>query len=167
MTKQKRKTPPSHDKVVSRVTNFLTQELKRNEDVSIFRNPDGTYDLFNRFTIRENQRGNYSVWEKNGIAPIEFVSLKNAVSWCILTAQHKVDKAKRVEHIDGMLAGIEASIVRFKTMIKRNTNLDSTLVYLAKLSQDQSQKSILTKELASHINSSKYIQRQRFIKGSK
>lgn len=159
------KTRPTHDKIVTRVTNFLSTELKKNEDIAIFRNPNGSYDLFGKYLIKENDRGNYLVWTDPGSDPIEFAVLKNAVSWCIFIAQNKVDKAKRVAYLDRLLSGIEASILRHKEMIKRNKNLESTLIYLAKLSEEQSQRTHLVKELTSHVNSSKYIQRQRFIKG--
>jgi hypothetical protein len=159
------KTRPTHDKIVTRVSNFLSTELKRNEDISIFRNPDGTYDLFGKFSIKENDRGNYLVWANFGTGPIEFAVLKNAVSWCILQAQNKLDKANRIAYLDRLLSGIEASILRHKEMIKRNKNMESTLIYLAKLSEEQSQRKHLIRELTSHVNSSKYIQLQRFIKG--
>ena len=155
----------TNDSIVARVTNFLTRELVKNEDVAIFKNPNGTYDLFNRFIIAEAQTGNFTVWIKTETDKKEFSSLKNAVSWCILINRQKPDKAKRVEQLDEMLGGVEVAISLHKHMIKRSKKMEDTLIYLAKLSEEQAKKTYMVKELLSHVNSSKYLQTQRFSKG--
>lgn len=139
--------------------------MKKNGDISIFKHGDGSYELFNKFIIVEHNPNIYSVRAANESTMVDFASLKTAVSWCILMGRNRLDKANRVAQLDEMLMELNTSIDHHRQMIKRSTNLDLTMIYLAKLSEEQSKKRHLTKELVTHINTSKYWQLQQFIKG--
>ena len=151
------------DKIVAKVTSFLSRELIKNMgDVAIFKNKNGSYELFNRYIIADDGNETYSINRINGSDKKVISSLKNAVSWCILTNRHKYDKAGRISHLDGMLGGVELSINIHKSLLKSSKNLESKMIYLAKLGEEQAKRRNMLQEITACVNESRYLQTQRF-----
>lgn len=150
------------DKLIEKITTFLSKELFHNmKDVAIFKNDDGTYEFFNRYNITESKDG-YVVQLKYNSVTKNFSSLKNAVTWCIFENRNKFDRASRIEHLDRMLGGTELSIDLHKRLIKKASTVESKLIYLAKLSEEQIQRKNMLKEMAFYISESKQWQTQKF-----
>ena len=43
-----------NDKAITKVTNFLSNEYSKNiSDIAIFKNQDGTYELFGKYSISQ------------------------------------------------------------------------------------------------------------------
>mgnify|MGYP003332683708 FL=1 len=90
-----------------------------------------------------------------------FYSLKNAVTWCIFQKRNKLREANRVEYLDKSLESIRNMIVWHKTLIKKVTDPEIRLIYLAKLSYDDSKRRTLLKELNSFLQEGKGWQNNR------
>jgi hypothetical protein len=150
-----------HNKLLTKIDQFLNQEFIQNiNDIAIFQNEDGSYELFNRYRIVKDSLG-YKVTTNTSVEVL-FSSLKFAVSWCILETRNKYVKAKRIEYLDQMLAGVDVSIEMHKHLIKKSKETETKLIYIAKLSEEQSKRKKILGELHTYINESKSLQIQKF-----
>lgn len=153
----------TNDKIITRVTNFLSKALtKTMKDLVIFKNDDGTYEFFNKYLITEDPDGAFTVEIKGSYTQTTFSSLKNAVTWCIFINRNKYDKASRIEQLDAKMSSLDMAMDVHRNLIKTSKTLDSKLIYLAKLSEEQARKQTMVYELTTYINESKYLQAQRF-----
>jgi len=103
------------------------------EDVIIFQNTDGSYELFNMYHITKNENNEYIVTMHTTFTIHNFNTLKHAVAWCTF------DK---------------------RNMFYQDT--DNRLIVLSKLSEDKLKKRRYTDELYTYINDSKKWQTKRF-----
>jgi hypothetical protein len=62
-----------------------------------------------------------------------------------------------------MIAGTEASIEVHKNLIKKTTNTENQLIYIAKLSEEQAKRKQMVQEMASFINESRNWQTRKFV----
>jgi hypothetical protein len=89
--------------------------------------------------------------------------LKNALTWCIFENRTKFSQARRIEYLDNMIAGTEVSIEVHKNLIKKTTNTESQLIYIAKLSEEQAKRKLMIQEMTSFMNESKKWQTRKFV----
>lgn len=151
-----------NDKIANRIAEFFNNKLlNKVGDVSIFQNDDGSYELFNRYYITHNSNGykitlNYNSDEKL------FSSLKNAVAWCIFENRKKYQKAQRIEYLDKIIIGIEVNMEIHRRLIKRSKDTETKLIFIAKLSDEQSKRKRLISEIQGYIDESKILQTKKF-----
>jgi len=151
-----------NNKHLDKLDKFLKKEfVNKVNDIAIFKDSNGTYELFDRYIIKKNEQY-YTLVCKYGSIEKTFMSLKNAVTWCIFDKRNKLDVLARIENLDRMLEGIDVSINIHKRLIEKSKDKELRLIYAAKLSQEQVKRKKYLNELLVFINDSKYWQSQRF-----
>ena len=152
-----------------KIADFFYREYEnKTKDISIFRNTDGSYELYDKYIITENKTSKkYLIQKRTTHLEKNFSSLKNAVTWCVFEKYNKINEMKRIEQLDGTIESMESSIVRYKTLIHKTKDQGYRLIYSAKLSNDEIKKAALVEELLSFINDAKLWQEKLFVKNAK
>ena len=132
------------------------------EDVIIFQNIDGSYELFNTYYINKTVKNEYIVTMSTTFTTHLFNELKNAVAWCTYDKRNLLYQAQRIVLLDNLLAGLEVDISLHTKIFKNTKNSDDKLIFLAKLSEDKLKKKRIADELYNYINDSKRWQTNRF-----
>lgn len=132
------------------------------EDVIIFQNIDGSYELFNTYRIAKTIKNDYVVTMKSTFTTYTFNDLKHAVAWCTFDKRNLLYQSERILYLDNLLAGIEVDILLHTKIFKNTKNSDDKLIFLAKLSEDKLKKKQFVDELYTYINDSKRWQIKRF-----
>lgn len=132
------------------------------EDVIIFQNTDGSYELFNTYHINKTEKDDYIVTMLTTFTTHQFNTLKHAVAWCTFDKRNLLQQANRILSLDNLLAGLELDILLHTKIFKNSKNSEDKLICLAKLSEDKLKKRMYTDELYSYINDSKRWQTKRF-----
>lgn len=149
-------------KLIEKISQFLEREYYSHlENVSIFQGEDGSYEFFNRYVIVKENDG-YIVSLKYNSEVKRFGSLKNAVSWCIFDIRNKFSRAQRIEYLDRIISAIDVNILVHKKLVKKAKDLDTKLIYLAKLSEDQLKRKTYISEMSNYFHESKLLQAQKF-----
>jgi hypothetical protein len=152
-----------NDVMLNKISQFLSKDFLQNmSNISMIQNSDGSYEFFNRFTVHQVKTG-YEVHLKYNSDVKLFSSLKNALTWCIFENRTKFIQARRIEYLDNMLTGIEVSIEVHKNLIKKASNIESQLIYIAKLSEEQAKRKLMIQELSLFVNESKNWQTRKFV----
>ena len=132
------------------------------EDVIIFQNTDGSYELFNMYHITKNENNEYIVTMHTTFTTHNFNTLKYAVAWCTFDKRNMFYQANRILKLDNLLAGLEVDISLHTKIFKNAKDTDNRLIVLSKLSEDKLKKRRYTDELYTYINDSKKWQTKRF-----
>lgn len=132
------------------------------EDVIIFQNTDGSYELFNMYHITKNENNEYIVTMHTTFTTHNFNTLKHAVAWCTFDKRNMFYQANRILKLDNLLAGLEVDISLHTKIFKNAKDTDNRLIVLSKLSEDKLKKRQYTDELYTYINDSKKWQTKRF-----
>jgi hypothetical protein len=132
------------------------------EDVIIFQNTDGSYELFNMYHINKNDNNEYIVTMHTTFTTHNFNTLKHAVAWCTFDKRNMFYQANRILKLDNLLAGLEVDISLHTKIFKNAKDTDNRLIVLSKLSEDKLKKRRYTDELYTYINDSKRWQTKRF-----
>jgi len=150
------------DRTLEKIEKFIPKSyIKDLEDVIVYQNEDGSYELFNKYRIEKSSDSEFNVYIW-GIRSLTFYSLKNAVTWCTYDKRNRVLDSDRIHYLDSGLVRIEAMIEQHQRLVKKANNPDSKLIYLAKLTEEKLQKKHMLSEIGSYINQSKLWQTQRF-----
>jgi hypothetical protein len=151
-----------NNKHIDKIDKFFKKDFINNlNDIAIFKNEDGSYELFDKYIIRKVEHC-YNLVTKYSSTDKTFSSLKNAVTWCIFDKRNKLDVLSRIEELDRMIDSVDISINIHKRLIEKCKDKELRLIYVAKLSQEQVKRKRYANELLSFINDSKYWQSQRF-----
>lgn len=140
---------------IEKISKFFPEEfLSRMSKISMFKNEDGIYELFNKYSItRENNQ--YKLTNNFNSNVKYFGFLKNAITYCIFENKNKFHKANRVEFLDTILNSIEFNITAHRNLINKSNDIDYKLIYAAKLSEELNKKKLILNELSSYIMQSK------------
>lgn len=150
------------EKFIKKISTFLSKEFNtRLGEISVFENEDGSYELFNRYTVLKDPYG-YKVIIKNQIDHKVFSSLKIAVTWCIFEKRNNIIKSKRIEYLDAMINGTEMAINNHRRLVRNCKDNNAKLVYIAKLSEEKAKYKAMTIELSKFVLESKFWQNQTF-----
>lgn len=134
-------------------------------ELSIMQGPDGSYFLFNKYTI--NKIDDYYVVTKDSVAGTKsFNILKNAVAWCTYDKQNIFYEANRILELDNKLASVDSEIQVHQNLAKRAKKLEEKLIYLAKMGEEKMERKQITEELAGYVSSSKIWQNKRLSKSA-
>ena len=144
------------DKMIS------NSEFAKLQDVVIFKDTDGTFNLFNKYHIRKKDATDIVVSLNNGDDVNSFFNMKNAVCWCVLDKIGKYQLADRVIDLDMHLSSVEVHISIHSRLFKKAKKTEDKLIYLAKLNQDKLQKTAMSEELSKYIQDSYNWQQKRF-----
>jgi hypothetical protein len=150
------------NRTLEKIEKFIPKSyIKDLEDVIVYQNEDGSYELFNKYKIEKSSDNEYIVYVW-GISSLTFYSLKNAVTWCTYDKRNNVLDSDRIHHLDSGLVRIEAMIEQHQRLVKKANSPESRLIYLAKLTEEKLQKKQMVSEMSTYINQSKLWQTQRF-----
>lgn len=140
---------------ISKVENFFAKKfVKHTIELSILKNHDGTYDIFDKYkVIPEN--GKYKVEIEHVYDTYYFNNLKSAFTWVIFHKRQFFNQMSRVEFLDQKLEGVTFSINHLTVMLNKTKDVESKLIYGAKLSQDEAVKKKLLLELNKLIEEAK------------
>ena len=144
------------DKMIS------NSEFAKLQDVVIFKDTDGTFNLFNKYHIKKKDVNDIVVSLNNGDDVNSFFNMKNAVCWCVLDKIGKYHLADRVINLDMHLSSLEVHISIHSKLFKKAKKTEDKLIYLAKLNQDKLQKTAMSEELSKYIQDSYNWQQKRF-----
>jgi len=144
------------DKMIS------NSEFAKLQDVVIFKDTDGTYNLFNKYHIKKKDTNDIVVSLNNGDDVNSFFNMKNAVCWCVFDKIGKYQLANRVINLDMHLSSLEVHISIHSKLFKKAKKTEDKLIYLAKLNEDKFQKKAMSDELNQYIANSYSWQQKRF-----
>jgi len=140
-------------------------QLSALQDVCVFLDGDGTYQIFNRYAIKKVD-DTYQVSGSSIIDNMTFYSLKNAVTWCTFDHRVKMSDCKRISELDRRLAGIDTDIAQHQKLAKKAKNTDDKLIFLAKLGEEKIIRREMLSQLSTYISESHNWQLRRFSKKS-
>ena len=140
---------------------ILRNTIQTLQDISVFQDPNGDYQLFNRYTVRKSKDG-VEVFGPSIVDVLTFNSLKTAVAWCTNDKRVKVSDAKRILELDRCLCGVDADIQQHQKLAKKAKDIDAKLIYLAKLGEDKLKKRLMTAEMDAYVSESRSWQHRRF-----
>ena len=149
------------EKYINKIENSLRKSIPALQDVSVLQDPNGDYQLFNKYTIRKTKDG-VQVFGISIVENLVFNTLKNAVAWCTNDRRVKISDAKRILELDRCLCGIETDIQQHQKLAKRAKDVDAKLIYLAKLGEDKLKKRLMTAEMDAYVSESRSWQNRRF-----
>ncbi len=141
-----------------------SNSLNELQDIVIFQDTDGLYQLFNYYIIEKKSLNDFVVTTKTSHTTHIFYTLKNAVTWCIFDKQNKVYESKRIITLDNQIGGLEVDLAIHKKLFEKAKNIEDKLIYVAKLGEDRIKKNAIADELHSYVVSSKNWQIKRFNK---
>jgi len=151
-----------NEKIFQKIEKTIHKDdLKHLQDLSIFQDSTGTYQLFNKYTITKIN-GSYEVGFFTSSSTLIFWELKNAVTWCTFDRRNKIMDSKRIIELDKKLARLDANIIVHQKMVKNSKNNEEKLIYLAKLGEERLMLKRLTEELNDFIIDSKSWHAKRF-----
>lgn len=139
-----------------------TREFDRLQDITIFQEPDGSYKLFNKYSLHKRGTGDVMVSLINGDDINSFFSIKNALCWCVFDKLGKYRLADRVIELDMSLSSVDVHISVHTKLFKKAKKTEDKLIYLAKLNEDKLQKKSMSQELEDYIENSYIWQQKRF-----
>lgn len=140
-----------------RVENFFLTEMALGAgDLAIFKNDDGSYELFNRYKVQKNDQNHYYVTHKYNYDFKVFSKLQHAVTWCIYEKRNKINDSKRIEELDRNISSAEVAIQNHQKLISKSKNLESSLIYMAKLNEEKLKKQAMLEELKGYVLETNY-----------
>jgi hypothetical protein len=151
-----------HDSL-KKIESFINKELNVSlSDASIFKHPDGSYELFNKFMIIKESDYKFIVYTQDDQRTFSF--LKNAVMWCTFKKRDKFYEMNRIAEIDMMLSSVDLLIAHHRRLSTRAKNLEDQLLYIAKLNEDKLKKQSILHEMNRYIVEARYWQLKKFAK---
>ena len=132
------------------------------QDLIIFQDSDGSYRLFEKYTIRRGEKYGFDVTSTVSDKELSFCSLKNATAWCIFDKRDRFYETRRILELDAKLGSIDIDIQVHQKMFSRAKTADEQLIFVAKLHEDRIKKQRMTVELESYTTDSKAWQTKRF-----
>jgi hypothetical protein len=138
-----------------------TREMAALQDLVIYQDTDGSYQLFNKYAIRKTPVA-YEVTILTSDKKLSFNSLKNATAWCIFDKRDKFYETRRIEELDGKIGSLDVDIQIQQKLYRNAKTEDDLLINVAKLSESRLRKKIMIEELEGYTTDSKHWQERRF-----
>lgn len=149
----------------TKLARFFEEELATSiEEVLVSRDKLGKYTLFGNYLIIPLSGGYFKVFTTRGPGPLEFSTLKNATSWCILHNAGKYGEADRIQMLDLKLCSANTDLAIHKKLARGAENAFSKHIYTVKLQEDTHKRRQIIQEINNYINTSKQIQESNFQK---
>ena len=154
-----RKKKYNFDKIEKIITGPAMASL---QDLIIYQDTDGSYQLFNKYSIYKLSPAEYEVTSNTSDTKHVFNSLKNATAWCIFDKRDKFYETRRILELDNRLGGLDVDIQVHLNLYRKAKTADEQLIHIAKLKVDRIRKQMMTEELDSYTSDSKNWQYKRF-----
>jgi hypothetical protein len=152
----------SEAKMFSILTKLLSKEkLSELERQSIYKDSDGTYNLFGTYLIKP--AGHVFILSKNNTyTEINFTDLKNAVTWATFDNINNVNLSRKVLELDMKLTGAIENVRIYEGLCKKTKSMDSKIMYLSKLQENRIKRNTILNELELYIIKAKEWQYKQF-----
>lgn len=137
-------------------------EIQALQNISMFKEDDGAYNLYNKYLIKKNSDGIYVVQVLGTYTEKSFYKLKNAVAWCSFDKRAMYANARRLHQLDQLVFSMDTEIQLHASLIKKSKNEESKLIYLSKLTQEKARKRNFTIEIEHYLNEFKRWQNTLF-----
>ena len=137
-------------------------EFNSLQDLVIYQESDGSYQLFNQYVIRKQSPSEFVVTTNFFDDTRVFNALRNATAWCIFDKRDKFYETRRILELDNKLGGIEVDIIIHQKLFTKAKTAEDQLIYIAKLNEDRIKKQMFTEELDGYVAESKSWQSRRF-----
>lgn len=146
---------------MKKIESFIYKELNVNlADAAIFKHDDNNYELFNKYSISKISEFKFLVTTSQEQKTFNF--LKHAVMWCTFKHRDKFFEMMRIEELDMFLSSIDMMIEQHKKLVFSTKDIDTKLIYIAKLNEDKLKKQSIINELKKYILDAKYWQLKKF-----
>ena len=144
------------------LTKLLSKEkLSELERQSIYKDSDGTYNLFGTYLIKP--AGHVFILSKNNTyTEINFTDLKNAVTWATFDNINNVNLSRKVLELDMKLTGAIENVRIYEGLCKKTKSMDSKIMYLSKLQENRIKRNTILNELELYIIKAKEWQYKQF-----
>lgn len=149
-------------KISAILSKILSKEkLTKIEKKLIYKKADGSYNLFNKYSI--TQQDSVFVLNKTKTFTIHiFAELRNAVAWSTFDLQNNILAAQRIKQLDDLLFATQDNIKVHERLAKRTKTLETKLIYLTKFQEDKIKESLILEELSSFVDRAKTWQYKQF-----
>lgn len=122
-------------------------DIKRLEDLLFYRDEDGSYKIFEQYSIK-GRRGQYTVHHYNNLVPHRFSTLRYALCYCINNKRNKLRSIQEIVELDRKLISLDIDIEIQKKLI--NKKVDSGL-HEAKLNESALRRTNIAKRLQQYV----------------
>lgn len=147
---------------IKALSKFIDGELDTDlQEVIFTRDSQGKYYLFGKYVI-VRIKNLYKVYCLETRNKLDFLSLKNATAWCVLSNSGDNQRASLIHNLDLKLSSIDIDIAAHKNKIKSAKSEFGTMISITKLQEDNYKRRWLVSELSHHIDHSKRIQHNKF-----
>lgn len=123
------------------------KEIDALKNIIIFREDNGEYNIYDRYTVNRNTDGIYRVNVLGTYTEMNFYKLKNAVAWCSFDKRGCYKDASRLHQLDQLIFGMDTEIQIHTRLIKKASTEEAKLIYLSKLTQEKARKRNFVSEL--------------------
>jgi peptide methionine sulfoxide reductase MsrB len=142
-----------NDSTLRKLEKVITQdEIRALQNIVMFQEHDGSYNIYNKYTINKNSDGIYVVSVMGTFTEKSFYKLKNAVAWCSFDKRGAHRSSKRLHQLDQLIFSMDTEIQLHSNLIKRTKNEESKLIYLSKLTQEKAKKRNFTIEIENYLS---------------
>ena len=136
--------------------------IKDIKELFIVQEDDGSYNIFGTYLIKKNDDLYFvSLINDPTILPMDFSSLKYAVTYCVFDKNQKNKENKRLYELDRYIGALNVNIAQHEKMLKKSTIPDK-YIYVAKLNEDKLRKRKFLQELERYLTVSKYLQTNKY-----
>ncbi len=139
---------------------FSEDEIKTLNELIVYNTKQG-YELFGEFSITK-VNGSYLVSKLTSNLSETFYNLKNAVVWATMHKRNMIIDANRVRDLDRTLESTLVSMTVHTKLCEKTKDLDTRLIYSAKLQEDRVKRKLVIRELESYILNTKNWQEKQF-----
>lgn len=147
-----------------KVKTFVETQISNLKKSLIFKNADGSYNLFEKFTIvPQNKHFVVYVLDYMNIEKIVFSSLKNAVTWCILKNKNKIKEYTSLKELDFCIDSLNFSIKLHQKLLNSASTTQDQIIYAMKLEEDKRNKEIVLEKINQHIWFSKNLENNKLL----
>lgn len=143
---------------IDNIANELTLQLR---DVMMFRNNDGTYELYNKYSIQKIHNG-YRVSLLHGFNHQTFATLRNALSWCIYDYRNKIVDCNRIADLDRRFVSSTINHDIHTRLLKRAKTIEDISLYTAKIAEDDLIRKDVMRKLEAYIQEAHRWQQKKF-----
>ena len=152
------------DKLIRKIERVIPKEqIKSLQDVVVYQDPDGTYQLFEQYSI-EKVGSNYIVSGNTLTRTLSFSVLKYAVTWCTYDKRNRIVDANSILDLDHKISRLESDINIRQAMAKKAKTPDDKLIYIAKLGEDKLRRKQMVEQLDGFVRESRNWQINRLRK---
>ena len=147
-------------KIDKEISREILKEFPTLEHNSIWKNSDGNYTVFGRYSIVKESSG-YRVHCALTDVGV-FYSSKSALSWCIADKFKQYNVARDLMQLDNNLHHLTVDIGTRAAIGDRTKNADQREIILTKLENKILKKKEIENRLAKCVNWAKYYQQRGF-----